>query len=277
MSRIWFVTGASRGFGLEICRAALAAGYSVVATARRPDEIALPDDQRTMRVALDVTDADTADAAVEAAQERFGRVDVCVNNAGYGLVGAVEEVDDDEARALFDVNVFGLLNVTRAVLPGMREAGSGRIINLSSVAGIASGPGSGIYSASKYAVEGISEAQRQELEPLGIFVTVVEPGVFRTDFLDPSSLRTAAATIDDYAATDRRGWAESENHRQTGDPAKAAAAILELARSPEPPLRLPLGADCVERIEAKLARFRSELDTWWSVSTSTGGDEGEAR
>jgi len=273
MNRVWFVTGSSRGFGLEICRAALAAGERVVATARRPESIDLPADPRLLTLPLDVTDESAAQAAVAAALERFGAIDVLVNNAGYGLVGAVEEVDDAETRELFDVNVFGLLNVTRAVLPDMRRRGSGRILNISSVAGIATGAGSGIYSASKYAVEGISESQRFELEPLGIHVSVVEPGVFRTDFLDPSSLRTARRTIADYAATDRRAWAEEENRQQPGDPAKAAAAILELAASPEPPLRLPLGADCVARIESKMASFSAELDEWRAVATSTDHEE----
>ncbi len=275
--RVWFVTGASRGFGREIVRGALAGGDAVVAAAREPEAVreALPDaGDRLLAVGLDVTDEAAARDAVAAAVERFGRIDVLVNNAGRGLVGAVEEASAEEVRALFDTNVFGMLSVTRAVLPEMRRRRSGRVINISSVGGFAAGVGWGVYAGTKFAVEGVSEAMRAELLPLGIFTTVVEPGVFRTDFLDGSSLHHSRRTIEDYAgsAGRTRGWVQETNHTQPGDPARAAAAIVEIARAEEPPLRLQLGADCVARVEAKLAAVAGELAAWRGLSLSTGYD-----
>ncbi|MER7702447.1 oxidoreductase [Kitasatospora sp. NPDC097605] len=275
--QVWFITGASRGFGLEIARRALADGDAVVATARDPKAVreALPDaGERLLAVALDVTDEAGVREAVAAAVERFGRIDVLVNNAGRGLVGAVEEASDEEARAVFDTNVFGLLAVSRAVLPVMRRRRSGRVINISSVGGFTAGAGWGVYAGTKFAVEGISEAMRAELLPLGILTTVVEPGVFRTDFLDGSSLHHTRQTIEDYSgsAGQTRDWARQTNHAQPGDPAKAAAAIVALARAEEPPLRLQLGADCVARVEAKLAAVADELAVWRGLSLSTGYD-----
>jgi NAD(P)-dependent dehydrogenase (short-subunit alcohol dehydrogenase family) len=223
-----------------------------------------------------VTDEPRAQDAVRAAVERFGRIDVLVDNAGRGLLGAVEEVSSDEVRSVFDTNVFGLLSVSRAVLPVLRRQRSGRVINISSVGGFAAGAGWGVYGGTKFAVEGISEAMRAELLPLGGFTTVVEPGVFRTDFLDGSSLHHTRRTIEDYAesAGRTRGWAEQTHHAQPGDPVKAAAAIVNLAQTEEPPLRLQLGADCVARVEAELASVADELATWREVSLSTGHDAG---
>ena len=202
--RVWFVTGASRGFGAEIVEKALAAGHSVVATARDPRAISarFPDaDDQLLPVALDVLDEAEAAAAVEAAVQRFGRVDVVVNNAGRGLLSAVEEASDSAARAVFDTNVFGILHVLRAVLPTLRTQRSGRIINLSSIGGFIGSAGWGVYCATKFAVEGFSEALAREVGPLGIDVVIVEPGYFRTDFLDASSLSTEGTVIDDYAET----------------------------------------------------------------------------
>ncbi|MEU4348210.1 oxidoreductase [Streptomyces sp. NPDC023838] len=272
--KVWFITGASRGFGLEIARQAVERGDSVVATARDPraveKELADGGD-RLLALPLDVTDEGQAEGAVTAAMDRFGRIDVLVNNAGRGLLGAVEEVSDDEARSLFDTNVFGLMSVTRAVLPVMRERRSGRVLNISSVGGFTVGAGWGVYGATKFAVEGLSEAMRAELAPLGIAVTVVEPGVFRTDFLDGSSLHRTERTIDDYAATvgGTRAWAKQNNHTQPGDPVKAAAAVIAVADSPEPPTRIQLGADCVARVEAKLELMADELAQWRELSLST--------
>jgi NAD(P)-dependent dehydrogenase (short-subunit alcohol dehydrogenase family) len=252
-SIVWFVSGASRGFGLEIARCALDRGDPVVAGARNPQAIApvLGESERLLPVPLDVTDGAQVQAAVDHALERFGRVDVLVNNAGRGLVGAVEEASAEETRSVFAVNVDGLLALTRAVLPSMRARHEGRIINLSSVGGFTATPGFGVYAATKFTVEGLSEAMHAELKPLGIEVIIlsVEPGVFRTDFLDPSSLHRASRVIDDYAPTSgmTREWASATNHEQAGDPAKAAAAIIAVATSPSPPLRLQLGADSVPR------------------------------
>jgi NAD(P)-dependent dehydrogenase (short-subunit alcohol dehydrogenase family) len=270
---VWFVTGASRGFGAEIVEQALAAGHQVVATARNPRTITerFPDADELLPVALDVTDEAAAKAAAEAAVERFGRIDVVVNNAGRGLLSAVEEATDAAARAVYDANVFGTLNVLRAVLPTMRAQKSGRILNISSVGGFASSAGWGIYCSTKFAVEGISEALAQEVGPLGISVTIVEPGYFRTDFLDASSLETESAVIDDYAATAgaTRQHATDVNHEQPGDPIKAAAAILQLGTAENPPLRVQLGSDSFAVVAAKLQFAAAEQEAWRELAHST--------
>jgi NAD(P)-dependent dehydrogenase (short-subunit alcohol dehydrogenase family) len=272
--RVWFITGASRGFGLEIARQVLERGDAVVATARNPSAIekALGSEPSLLPLALDVNDETQAAAAAARAVERFGRIDVLVNNAGRGLLGGVEETSDAEVRAVFDTNVFGLLTVTRALLPAMRAQRSGRVLNLSSVGGMSASAGWGVYCATKFAVEGLSEALRAELAPLGIAVVIVEPGAFRTDFLDASSLQRVASPIEDYAATAgrTRTWANDTNHAQLGDPVKAATAMIAAALSTDPPLRLPLGADCVARIEDKLASVQRDLDRTRAVALSTG-------
>lgn len=272
--KVWFLTGASRGFGLEIARKILAQGDRVVATARRAAQILdhLPDaGDALLAVDLDVTDADQAAGAVRSAVDTFGRIDVLVNNAGRGLLGAVEEASDAAARAVYEVNVFGTLNVQRAVLPVMRAARCGHIINISSVGGLVGGPGWGIYCSTKFALEGFSEALAQEVRPLGIWVTIVEPGYFRTDFLDASSLDTEANVIADYDATVGavRARASDINHAQPGDPVKAAAAIVDIASAAEPPVHLLLGTDCVAAAEAKIADLQADIDAWRTLSTST--------
>ncbi|MFI5610440.1 oxidoreductase [Amycolatopsis sp. NPDC051903] len=270
---VWFVTGASRGFGLEVVRAALERGDQVVATARRAAAVEkeFPGHPDVLAVALDVTDEAQAAAAVGAALDRFGRIDVLVNNAGRGLLGAVEEASDEAVRAVFDANVFGLLAVTRAVLPVLRRQRAGHVVNLSSVGGFTTGPGWGVYGATKFAVEALSEALHAELAPLGVRVTVVEPGLFRTDFLDSSSLHRADSEIADYATTAgaTRAGAATRNHEQPGDPRKAAQAIVSVVASDEPPLRIQLGADSVARVEAKLDFVRDELSRWRALSVST--------
>jgi short-subunit dehydrogenase len=195
---------------------------------------------------------------------------VLVNNAGRGLIGAVEEVAADEVRSVFAVNVEGVLNVSRAALPSMRAKRSGRILNLSSVGGFVSWPGWGIYCATKFMVEGFSEAMHAELKPLGIHVTIVEPGPFRTDFLDASSLGRSKVLIEDYADSSgaARNWADASHNSQPGDPAKAAAAMLRITNEANPPLRLQLGADCVDAVEAKLLQVKRELDQWRNLATS---------
>ncbi|MDT7567499.1 MAG: hypothetical protein QOG76_6123 [Pseudonocardiales bacterium] len=274
---VWFITGSSRGLGLEIARAALENGHQVVATARDKAAVtrALGSSERLLAVSLDVTDAGRAATAVEEATAAFGRIDVLVNNSGFGLLGAVEEISDAEAREVFDVNVFGLLGVTRAVLPGMRARRSGRIINIGSIGGFVTIPSSGIYGATKFAVEGITEALSAELAGTGVTATVVEPGAFRTDFLAPSSIRFVDPTIDDYADTAHamRGRLQAANGHQPGDPRKAAAAILEVAGTPNPPLRIQLGADSVARVEAKLKLVAEELAEWRELSESTAFTE----
>ncbi|KVC69077.1 oxidoreductase [Burkholderia ubonensis] len=271
--RVWFITGASRGIGALIAEAALADGNAVVAAGRHVPAIVerLGESVALLPVELDVTDEAQAKAAVQAAVEKFGRVDVLVNNAGFGLLGAVEESADKDVRRMYDTNVFGLLNVTRAVLPTMRANRSGHVINISSIGGYRAAAGFGVYSSTKFAVEGITEALHAELKPLGVHATVVEPGYFRTDFLDASSLVVASDVIDDYDETSGavRRKAVQMNHNQPGDPAKLAAAMITLVDAPNPPLRLPLGTDTLAAIAAKNAYVAQETETWKALSAST--------
>ncbi|MFE0581085.1 oxidoreductase [Streptomyces sp. NPDC058874] len=271
---VWFVTGASRGLGAEITREALERGHSVIATARNASAVlaAYPDKPGgLLAVNADVTEPEQLAAAVRAGLAEFGRIDVVVNNAGYGLVGAIEETSDKAARDLFDVNVFGLLNTVRATLPTLRSQRSGHVVNIGSVGGFATAAAVGLYGASKFALEGISEALHGELAPLGVHVTIVEPGGFRTDFLGRSSLQVEPAAIADYAAAAgpvREALARNDGLQQ-GDPKKAAKAIVDVTEAPRPPLRLQLGADAVERVEAKLDLVRRELGQWRHVALST--------
>ena len=270
--KVWMITGASRGFGAEIAKAVLAAGEKVVASARKIEGLDhLGDSENLFKVALDVTNEEQVIKAVNSAAKRFGRIDVLVNNAGYGLLGAVEESSAKEIENLYRTNVFGLLNVTRAVLPTMRKQHSGHIINMSSVGGYASGAGFGLYCSTKFAVEGIGEALSAELAPLGIHATIVEPGYFRTDFLDSSSLGTTKELISDYAETvgKLRGVAAEKNHQQPGDPKKLAKALIQLVNVPDPPVRLPLGTDALARIAEKNAFVDKETAKWRILSAST--------
>lgn len=271
---VWFITGASRGFGIEIAREALSRGDSVVATARRPLAVAEAlsgHGDRLLTVPLDVSDTHQIAAAVDAAVTRFGRIDVLVNNAGRGLVGAVEESSDDEVRSVFEVNVFGLLAVTRAVLPHMRAQRSGLVVNLSSVGGFVAWPGWGVYAATKFAVEALSEAMTHELAPLGIRSVAIEPGPFRTNFLDGSSLALSADVIADYAATagGARQWAADSNYGQEGDPLKAAKVIVDLADRDDLPERIQLGTNAFNDVAAKIARTAQDQQVWREVSLST--------
>lgn len=271
--KVWLVTGASRGIGAQIANAVLQqAGNCLVATARRKENLAdLPPSGNLLSVSLDVTDEEQSQSAVDGALKQFGRIDVLVNNAGYGLLGAIEETSNQEAKAIYGTNVFGLLNVTRAVLPVMRQQRSGHIINMSSLGGYQASAGWGVYGSTKFAVEGITEALHAELRPLGIRATVVEPGFFRTDFMDGSSLVKTGIEIEDYRDTvgKTRTFAEDHNHQQPGDPAKLASALLELVALPDPPLRLQLGMDAVRRVEQKNAFVQAESQRWLSLSTTT--------
>jgi NAD(P)-dependent dehydrogenase (short-subunit alcohol dehydrogenase family) len=271
---VWFITGASRGFGLEIVREALNRGDSVVATARTPESIraALPDNEHLLVLPLDVLDPEQIAAAVDAAVATFGRIDVLVNNAGRGLLGAIEEASDEEVRGVYDVNVFGFLNVTRAVLPVLRAQRSGKVINISSIGGWVSNPGWGVYSSTKFAVEGLSEAMGRELAPLGIHVTAIEPGAFRTDFLDGSSLVTQKKLIDDYIPTAgvTRQWALDTNASQAGDPVRAAQVIVDLGDRTSLPERIQLGQDSFQAVADKLVRTAGEQEEWREIALSTG-------
>ena len=243
--KVWLITGASTGLGRVLAEQVLAGGGQVAATARRPEQLELLREtygRAVMTLALDVTRQESVDDAIEQATGHFGRIDVLVNNAGYGLVGAIEEADEEEVRQEFETNVFGLLRVTRAVLPGMRERRSGHILNLSSIGGLIATPGLGYYNASKFAVEGLSEALAGELKPLGIHVTVVEPGPFRTDFLGRSGV-ISETRIADYEATagNARKYFTENDGKQKGDPVRAAQAMMAAVEAAEPPKHLLLG------------------------------------
>ncbi|MFI8334929.1 oxidoreductase [Pseudomonas taetrolens] len=271
--RTWFITGASRGFGALIAEQALRAGDAVIATARKPQDITsrMGDHPNLLAVRLDVTSEEEAHQAVAEGIKRFGQIDVIVNNAGFGVLGAVEETSAKETERLFATNVFGVLNVTRAVLPHLRRQRSGHIINISSVGGYQSFIGWGVYCSTKFAVEGISEALHQELAPLGIRVTVVEPGFFRTDFLDEQSLIKTALELSDYDETvgKMRQFAEGANHAQPGDPLKFAEAMLTLVNAPNPPQRLAMGSDTVAIVGEKNRLVEAELLEWKELSIST--------
>lgn len=271
--KTWFITGSSRGFGLRVAKLALEQGDNVVATARRAEAVtgALGRHPRLLALPLDVTDEIQAKSAAAAAFERFGGIDILLNNAGFGLLGAVEEATAQDVERLYRTNVFGLLAVTRAVLPYMRARRSGRILNISSIGGYRGAAGFGVYSSTKFAVEGLSEALHAELAPLGIHVTAVEPGYFRTDFLDATSLTVSATGIADYSETAGRvrQAAVDLNHGQPGDPDKLAKVLVALADAPNPPVRLPLGSDTVAAIEAKHASDAAILAGWRHVSVST--------
>ena len=273
VAKTWFITGASRGLGALIAEQALGRGDNVVATARDPARVVsrLGDSPNLLAVALDVTNEAQARAAADAAVARFGRIDILLNNAGFGLLGAVEEATAPEIERVYATNVFGLLAVTRAVLPHMRRQRSGHVLNISSIGGYAASAGWGVYCSTKFAVEGITEALALELKPIGVHATVIEPGFFRTDFLDAQSLSVSPSHIDDYADTAgaMRSFAASANHAQPGDPAKLARALMTVVDAAEPPLRMPFGSDAVRRIEAKNAAVAQELARWRDLSVST--------
>ena len=262
--RVWFITGASRGFGKAFAKAALERGDKVAATARNPDDVAdlaEAHGDAVLPVELDVTDRDSVDTAVRTAHEHFGRLDVVVNNAGFGLAGGVEEVSDDDLQRQLDVNLFGALWVTRRVLPILRDQGSGWIVQVSSIGGLAAFPGFGIYHASKWALEGVSETLAQEVKDFGVKVMMVEPSGFRTDWAGNSMTR--ADRMDAYrpaldAFYDR--IAEDNNGKQPGNPEKAATALLDALDSDDPPFRLLLGnaafETAVNRYEPRLDGFR---------------------
>lgn len=272
----WLITGCSTGLGRALAEAVIDAGHNVVVTARdvtKVTDLADSAPDRTLAVALDVTNAEQVSAAVQQGQERFDGIDVLVNNAGYGYRAAIEEGDDAEVRALFDTHFFGTVAMIKAVLPGMRERRSGAIVNISSIGVQLTPVGSGYYSAAKAAVEGMSGALHGELAPLGISVTVVEPGAFRTDFAG-RSLTQSAATIDDYADTAGRRRIENDTMHgsQAGDPAKAAAAIVTAVESDEPPAFLLLGEDALFSYRYIAERRATEVSAWEELTTSTNLD-----
>ncbi len=273
MTKTWLITGCSSGFGKVLAEAVLARGDRLVATARSTDALGDLVDRypKTARAtALDVTQEGSAVAAVALAEKAFGGLDILVNNAGFGFMGAIEEATPEEYRPMFETNVFGLIETTRAALPALRRRQGARVVNFSSGAGIAGGAGYGYYNATKFAVEGLSEALAQELAPLGLAVIIVEPGPFRTEFLG-RSIATARAEIDAYAETSGklRHYRDTNNGRQAGDPEKAVTVILKAVDAAEPPLHLPLGPIAYAIAEKKLAAFRADLDTWRDTAIAT--------
>lgn len=275
--KVWFITGANRGIGAEIAKAALAAGHAVIATARKKEtvESALGVSNSLLAVALDITDEQQSRDAVDAAVSRFGRIDVLVNNAGYGQLGLFEETSPDLIKQQFETNTYGTMNVTRAVLPVMRKQRAGHVFTVSSISGTVGVTGSGIYSASKFAVEGWMEALALEVAPLGLTATIVEPGYFKTDFLDSSSVAYGDITIEDYAEQSRQFRQEQDdmNHQQIGDPAKLAIAMLQLAETENPPMRFIAGKDAVAAVESFILPKRHEdLNTWRELSASLSLD-----
>jgi len=265
---VWFITGCSTGFGRELAMHLLERGYNTVVTARNPDDVSdLARVRNSLVLKLDVTDQDQIDKAIKTAEEKFGRIDVLVNNAGIGYFGAVEESEEDQVRRMFEINVFGLSRMIQAVLPGMRKQRKGFIVNFSSIGGLCSFPALGFYNATKFAVEGLSEALWQEVEPLGIKVMLVEPSGFRTDWAGRSANESKQLIVD-YAAT-ASAWqsnVRANSGKQAGDPVRAAHAILQVVESPNPPHHLLLGNDAYEAATAKLQNMHKEFSSWEAVS-----------
>jgi NAD(P)-dependent dehydrogenase (short-subunit alcohol dehydrogenase family) len=266
----WLITGCSTGIGREIARAALQSGHSVVVTARRPESVQdFVEDfgERAVAIGLDVTDSEQIAAAVRAADEAFGGIDVLVNNAGYGYMSAVEEGDDAEVRKLFDTNYFGVVDTLKAVLPQMRARKSGHIINISSMTGLVANPPNAYYSSTKFALEALTEALAQEVEPLGIKVTAIEPGAFRTDWA-ARSMRESSTPIDDYQDTvgARKTLIKDFADHLPGDPRKVADAVLMVTALDDPPLRLLLGRDVLKAVRDKLAAMSASIEEWKAVT-----------
>src|SRR5215208_2849916 len=278
--KTWFITGAGRGLGVEFARAALAVGHNVVATGRNRDTLAsaVGAHENLLVTALDVTDAHSDEAAAAAAVERFGRVDVLVNNAGSFLAGFFEELTTEQVRAQIETNLFGPMTVTRAVLPVMRRQRSGLVISISSGAGQIGSPSGSAYAASKFALEGWMESLAGEVEPFGIRTMIVEPGFFRTELLTPQSTTFGELAIDEYdeaRAQINAFWA-SMNGAQAGDPAKLARALVELADSTEPPLRWAAGEDVVGGVEDKARLLLAQVDAHRELSTSLAHEDAKA-
>jgi NAD(P)-dependent dehydrogenase (short-subunit alcohol dehydrogenase family) len=273
--RTWLITGASSGFGLAIAQAALERGDSVAATARKVKSLeALAEGERIALLPLDVTEADQRTAAVEAVIERFGRIDVLVNNAGRTQVGAVEETTDGELRDLFELHFFAPAALTKTVVPQMREQGGGTIVQMSSVGGQVTYAGFGAYCATKFALEGLTETLQEEVAPFGIRVMIVEPGAFRTGLFRPGAAYMSAE-MPQYEDTvgPTRAYVRDNHLKQPGDPALAARAILTALDADEPPLRLVLGADAIGNIRKRLDRLSSELDGWEDVGRPTAVED----
>lgn len=276
---VWLITGASSGLGRSLAEAVLANGWRAVVTARRPENLAdlvANHGDRALALHFDVTDGVSIDRAIAEAEEHFGRIDVLVNNAGYGYLAAIEEGEEEAIRAQFETNVFGLLAVTRRVLPGMRARRSGHIVSISSLGGLVAFAATGYYHATKFAVEALSESLSHEVKPLGIHVTIVEPGAFRTDWAGRSMVESPVL-IADYAETagKRRAQTRAVSGNQPGDPARAALAIIKAVEADEPPLRLLLGAPALKIARERLEVLGANFDAW--ADTTLSADFPETR
>jgi NAD(P)-dependent dehydrogenase (short-subunit alcohol dehydrogenase family) len=263
---VWFITGCSTGFGREIARQVLGRGWRAVVTARNLEQvrdIVTGHKDNALGLSLDVTDKDAIARAVQSAEEEFGRIDVLVNNAGYGYLAAIEEGEDDEVRAMFETNVFGLIDLTKAVLPGMRRRKKGHIVNISSIGGLVSFAATGYYHATKYAVEGLSESLALEVAPLGIKVLIVEPGPFRTDWAG-RSIKFSKTRLPDYEPTagKRRADTEARSGNQAGDPVRGVEAIIKAVETKDAPLRLLLGKPALDLAYKKMETLKANFDAW---------------
>ena len=272
LSRVWFITGCSTGFGRELAKAALKTGYRVVVTSRKTkdiEDILNTYPETAFGITLDVTKLSEIDSAVSKTIEKFGRIDVLVNNAGIGYFAALEESEEDEVRKMFEINFFGLAHVTKAILPVMRKQRNGHIVNISSMGGLAAFPGVGFYNATKFAVDGYSEALFKEVKPLGINVTIIAPGPFRTDWAGRSA-KDSSIVIEDYAGTAiaNKNRMRGYSGKQPGDPVRAAEVIIKAVEVSEPPLRLLLGSLALQAGRNKLDELKKDFDTWEEVSLS---------
>jgi short-subunit dehydrogenase len=275
---VWFITGCSTGFGRELARHTLELGYPTVVTARNPaqiEDLAKGHEDNALILKLDVTKPDDIESAVKAAVERFGRIDVLVNNAGIGYFGSFEESEMDEVRKMFEINVWGLANMTRAVLPTLRKQRSGTVVNISSQGGLVANPAVSFYTATKFSVEALSEALSKEIAPLGLKVLIVEPGPFRTDWAGRSA-NEVPATIEDYRSTSgqRAQMIRDISGNQPGDPVRAAKAIVHAVEAKDPPLRLLLGKQALQNARNKIGELQRDFDAWEKVTI--GADFPEA-
>jgi NAD(P)-dependent dehydrogenase (short-subunit alcohol dehydrogenase family) len=268
-NKVWFITGISRGFGKALAEAALLRGDTVIGTSRNGKCDIEQNAKKLHVLPLDVTDRFQVESTIKEAFELYNRLDVVVNNAGYGLLGAIEETSAGELNDVMEVNFFGTVNVIQTVLPYLRQQRSGHILNLSSIAGLAPIGGYAFYAAAKFAVEGLSISLADEVRHLGIKVTAIEPGAFRTDFLADSSIRYSSTKIDDYSGSSAVDRFKNMDGKQIGDPTKAVKAMLEIVDSSEPPLHLVLGSDAYKRTSAHLAAFGAELEKWKHLTLST--------
>jgi NAD(P)-dependent dehydrogenase (short-subunit alcohol dehydrogenase family) len=279
MSKVWFITGCSTGFGRELAKFVLESGHKAVVASRNTDDVkdivdGHPD--TAIAVKLDVTKADEIRSSLEAAKQKFGQIDVLVNNAGIGYFGAIEESEEDEVRRMFEINFWGLAEMTRAVLPGMRAQRSGHIVNIASIGGLVGFPAVGYYNATKFAVDGFSDALSKELAPLGIKVTVVCPSGFRTDWAGRSA-NNSKTVIDDYKATaeTNKNNIRGYSGKQPGDPERAAKAIVKAVEDENPPLHLLLGSAALKGARNKLEVLKKDFDTWQDTTTGADFPEGE--